>query len=271
MKTKILILIFLLLLSCGNRKTTQSASEAISIEEPIMEESAGEGIDDGYSYELEESVDMPEFELEESSPPKPKSNLPKSAPKTESAPIHATEIEVIPQPSTSSPTTIVPKYEIGKLVYDIPNEMVKLNTYTVVARIQRNQIDVAIYDGMSVTVDTTIRVSETMKVELVDPTGSNFKIVSNSTTQYIEVDDYTEWNFYVTPLVRGVSELKIIVSIIKNGVPKEEVYSDSILVKTTTWIEIKMFLQLYWQWFLTVAIIPLLGYLRKKFTKKKNP
>ena len=166
--------------------------------------------------------------------------------------------------------TIVQGYKMGKFVYHIPDEMIKLGTYVVTAKISKDLVDLSIYDGMEVTVDTIIRVSDLMQVELVDPSGDNFKIISQSSTQFIEMSEPTTWVFFVTPLKYGEAKLSVIVSVIKDGNLKQTVYNDDVIVKTTTWLEVKLWFSNYWQWFTVVLLIPIIRWIQGKFNKNKK-
>ena len=150
------------------------------------------------------------------------------------------------------------------------DEMEKLVTYHIVVNIARDTLDVRIYEGVpNVSVDTIIRTSKVMQVELLDPSGDFFKIVSDTERQFIEIDEHTTWNFYVTPQKSGESELVLNVSIIKDGDLKQKSYNDRVLIKTKATLEIKLWLQKYWQWGFGVFIIPIFGYVRKKYFIKK--
>lgn len=172
--------------------------------------------------------------------------------------------------STTTNNITVQKYELGRIVYEIPKEMEKLKTYTIQVNIARDTLNLKIYDGMKVTVDTIIRTSSVMRVELSDPTGEFFKIITKNEQQFIEIDEHTSWIFYVTPLKSGSSELVLSVSIMKDGNVKQTTYKDSVIVKTTPTLEITLWIQQYWQWAFGVFIIPLVAFLKKKFFTLKN-
>jgi len=164
----------------------------------------------------------------------------------------------------------VQKYELGRIVYDIPKKMEKLKTYTIQVNIARDTMDIKIYDGMTITVDTIIRTSKVMQVEIIDPTGDFFKIISKNEKQFIEIDEHTTWLFYVTPLKSGISQLVLLVSIMKDGNIKQTTYRDSVEIKTTPTLEIKLWIQNYWQWAFGIFVLPLIAYIKKKFFTKKT-
>jgi len=170
-------------------------------------------------------------------------------------------------------TIIIEQNGLGRLVYEIPTEMVKFQTYTIEVRIGENENDVRIVRNIQPIVDTIIRTSELMQVELVDPTAVSFRIVSQSPQQLVESHYHTTWIFYVTPLVHGENYISVVVSIVKNGNLKQTVYKDAVLVQTSTWIEVKNFVGNYWQWiigFLVSVIIPFGLWLHKYLKKRKK-
>ena len=58
------------------------------------------------------------------------------------------------------------------------------------------------------------------------------------------------------------------VSIIRDGNLKQNVYNDDVTVETTTTIEVKSWFQKYWQWAIGFFIASLLPMLKKIFMKK---
>jgi len=158
---------------------------------------------------------------------------------------------------------IVPK-EMGRLVYNIPDTMKLGRMETIVVRINRDVSDHSISRGV-VGIDTTIRVTQTMDVSLVDPSGNSFNIKKNNDgVMLIEHGEYTEWVFDVTPLRSGKNKLNLVISIMINGNKKQQVYSDIIVVKTDTIIVIKTWWDKYWQWCFSTLLLPLFFWLRSK-------
>ena len=118
----------------------------------------------------------------------------------------------------------------GHLLFSIPSQMVTQQIYTCVIRIG---LDIpSLFHDLSVSSKpkiTEIKVSELMKVELIDYTetgeqkGLYFEIIDkNSSVQFIDIDDSTEWQFKVKPLKAGKLPLLLRISIIKmvNGVER---------------------------------------------------
>ena len=241
----ILILMILIFSCCAKKANTQPITDSDS-----------DGVADFQDVELEE----PEYNVEDSK------NI--ELPNTGSDRVIQSQLPKMSQ-EIESPI-IVPKYEKGRLVYEIPKEMVKLQTYTIVVKISRNLTDVTIYDNIKVVIDTVIRTSELMQVELIDPTNTAFKIISNTPKQFIDTYEPTTWEFFVTPLKKGNNELKVVVSIIKDGNIKQTVYSDNVIVKTSTWLEVKLWLQSYWQWFFVVILLPIGKYVHSKYKRNEK-
>lgn len=159
--------------------------------------------------------------------------------------------------SISKTTTTTNK---GHVVYNIPTIMDVRNTYQVSLRISKTTVN--IYEDLEGVVKTTIiPITETMEVKLVDPSpldDKTFSIVpDNDGKQLIEDgDEVTKWTWNVTPLKSGKANLKIVVSIIKNGNRKETVYQDNIRIRTNPVKTIPIFINKYWQWIMSTLIIP---------------
>jgi hypothetical protein len=270
---KLIILLLLFVVSCGTKQKSADYSEG-PVEEAVIVEELPE----------EEIVEAERVEIEEQ-----EANAVGNSGITEKSIIDYMEIEIPPRTSemiilesepsmdmvTDSIQVFVPTDadNVGRLVYEIPNEMVKFKTYTIEVRIGENENDVRIVRNIQPVVDTIIRTSELMQVELVDPTGISFRIISQSAQQLIEYDEYTTWIFYVTPLVHGENYISVVVSIVKNGNLKQTVYKDVVLVETSTWIEVKTFIGNYWQWlvgFLVTVAIPFFIWFIKYLKKRKE-
>jgi hypothetical protein len=163
----------------------------------------------------------------------------------------------------------------GHVVYHIPPIMSVRDTYQVSLVISKTTLNIY-EDFEGIVKTTTIPITETMEVKLIDPSPMDDKTFSivpdNEAEQLIEDgNEITKWTWNVTPLKSGGANLKIVVSIIKNGHKKETVYQDNIHVKTNPGKTIPIFIGKYWQWFLSTLIIPfgIWLYNRKK-EKEKN-
>ena len=148
----------------------------------------------------------------------------------------------------------------GHVVYHIPTIMDVRDTYQVSLRISKTTVN--IFEELEGVVKTTvIPITETMEVKLIDPSPIDDKMFSivpdNDARQLIEDgNEVTKWTWNVTPLKCGKANLKIVVSIIKNGNKKETVYQDNIRIRTNPVKTIPLFFSKYWQWMLSTLIIP---------------
>ncbi len=115
-----------------------------------------------------------------------------------------------------------------------------------------------------------------MEVRLIDPTAKLdnpfFDIVDdNNGTQYIDsLESYTQWSWNVTPLRSGESKLKVVVSVIKNGVRKESVYIGDVVIKINPRAQFIYWLEINWKYLLSTLIIPLVIFIYKKRKEKKK-
>ncbi len=117
------------------------------------------------------------------------------------------------------------KYQTGKILYRIPNIMQVDVECPCIIRIAFDE-ETLTYD-LSIQLGDEIkelkRISEVMSVELIDPSDfTPFKIKSFSEPiQFVDEDDYTEWKYFVTPLMAGEFSLLLKVSIIEMKMGKE--------------------------------------------------
>jgi hypothetical protein len=169
-----------------------------------------------------------------------------------------------PQPSAGS--------QEGQILYQIPDSMKIGKISEVFVRISSVKGALKLTQNVTGTVQTSvIKVSETMEVELIDPSLESFKIVQNNKgVQIIDNDSsYTEWRWDVTPLKAGNKSLKLVVSIIKGGNTKQTVYVDNVIVKSNAVYQTEGFFEKYWQWLCSTIIIPFIVWLWKKRRKEE--
>lgn len=164
----------------------------------------------------------------------------------------------------------------GHVAYHIPTIMYVRDTYQVSLVISKTSVNIY-EDFEGVVKTTTIPITETMEVKLIDPSPIDDKTFSiipdNDAEQLIEDgNEVTKWSWNVTPLKSGGANLKIVVSIIKNGHKKETVYQDNIHIKTNPGKTIPIFIGKYWQWFLSTLIVPfgIWLYNKRKKDEKNN-
>ncbi|MCB0643184.1 MAG: hypothetical protein KDC44_16160, partial [Phaeodactylibacter sp.] len=110
------------------------------------------------------------------------------------------------------------KSKQGSILYQIP-EIMTLDEESE-CRIRLAFQETAILDNIRITKDTelkSIRVSEIMEVEIIDPAKSpNFEIRPMvSKRMFLDKDDYAEWIFFVKPLKIGQHELWLKVSVLE--------------------------------------------------------
>jgi hypothetical protein len=163
----------------------------------------------------------------------------------------------------------------GQVVYKIPNEMTVRSTYQVIVRISKSTVH--IYENLNGNVSTTtIPTTKTMEVKLIDSNPSDnkmFDIVNNNNgVQLVENnEEYTQWTWDITPLRKGKSKLKIVISIIKDGITKERVYEDSVIVKSDISKSIPFFIASYWKWIISTLVLPfIIWFFNKRKNNKKN-
>ncbi len=113
---------------------------------------------------------------------------------------------------------------LGHVLYRIPRQMAVQQETRCMIRVAhtKEQIAEKIQLDRHVGLEA-IRISEVMQVQLLDHSGGmRFNIRSlNSPEQFIDRDTYTEWQFFVTPLVQGRHPLMIKVAVIEQVKGKE--------------------------------------------------
>jgi hypothetical protein len=193
-------------------------------------------------------------------------------------------IRTLVQPTTKNPNikivtvnnNTVSKSTVkdGRVVYKIPTEMRYKETSQVILRISKSSV--TIYDNLEGEVKTTmIPTSETMEVKLIDPSpkdGKMFDIVQDNSDQQIIEDgeEFTQWSWNVTPIKTGKANLKIVISVIKDGKKKETVYEDNIKVKIDVLKQLGDFIDKYWQWCMSTLILPFGIWFYNKRKKKEE-
>ena len=162
----------------------------------------------------------------------------------------------------------------GRLVYKIPSEMKVRETYQIFVRIGKSSVN--IYENLNGDVrETVIPVTQTMEVNLIDPSPKDSKsfdiVADNQAVQIVDSSEsYTQWSWNVTPLKVGSTNLKVVVSIIRDGNKKEVVYQDRVQVKVNPIKQIAFWFNKYWQWLFTVLLIPIFKWLYDKYFKKEK-
>lgn len=106
----------------------------------------------------------------------------------------------------------------GKVLYAIPNSMpLNLETKCIIRIAYDSE---SIWENIS-TQDHAkledIKVSQIMEVALIDRSGgTDFEVRTlNRTDQYLELDDYSEWIFFVKPIITGTRKLYLKISTVQ--------------------------------------------------------
>jgi len=164
---------------------------------------------------------------------------------------------------------------LGQVVYKVPDTMQVMKNYEVIVRISKSQTNVEIHNNLNGKVfEKSIKTSNKMQVELIDPTGNSFKVTPVNIQKQLVDSTYTEWKFNVTPLKSGTNKLDLVISVFKDDDVKQIVYSDEIYVRSNPKAEIRSFWYENWKWFLEKILIPLsswiFGIWLGRKTKKKR-
>jgi hypothetical protein len=163
---------------------------------------------------------------------------------------------------------------LGRVVYKIPAEMKVRSTHQVVVRISKSSVH--IFEELNGEVKTTvIPITETMEVKLIDPSPKDDKVFEiipdNEGIQFVEDNEsITEWTWNVTPKKSGEAKLKVVISIIRDGVKKEKVYSDDIIIKSDVKKSSWYFIRTYWEWLMSSLVLPFVIWFFVKRKKKEK-
>ncbi len=119
------------------------------------------------------------------------------------------------------------KIKQGHVLYRIPRQMQVRKEVKCIVRIALDEVTLVKKFEVDehTKIESEVRVSDYMKVLLIDPAASPafaIRTTNTDSVQFIDADAPTEWKFYVTPLIPGehVLELKVIVMEIINGVER---------------------------------------------------
>lgn len=117
-------------------------------------------------------------------------------------------------PSVAEP----PKARSGNILYRIPDAMQLNHEHKCIVRIAVNEE--LLLENIELDQDVrlqSIRISDVMLVQLLDPSGEEpFHIRSvNSAEQFIDEDTFTEWLFYVKPVLEGTYPLLLKVAVLE--------------------------------------------------------
>ncbi len=125
----------------------------------------------------------------------------------------------------------------GRVLYRIPAKMQKAVTSTCIIRIAPEDLPEAILredleDADKAIIEDIRRIGKFMQVQLTDESdGKAFYVDARSTLeQVVEEDDYTEWQYDVTPLLEGRHrlQLKVLVTLVRDEYGKA--YKDVVVL-----------------------------------------
>ena len=143
------------------------------------------------------------------------------------------------EPGTAATGSATPDIYNGEVLYRIPPKMVMNEEVKCIVRLAFDRkvlvedLELEEHDVMK-----DIRISDVMGVELLDPGDKAFQIRSiNDTVQFVEKDLYTEWLFYVKPILEGTHPLVLKISVIeiRNGVERKRnvVLEEKVVIVST--------------------------------------
>lgn len=159
----------------------------------------------------------------------------------------------------------------GKVLYHIPDKMKVGETKTVFLRISKSKSNLEIYENLNSNfLESNIRTSDAMSVELIDPSPEDRKMfyISKTNSQIQLVDSsYTEWIWSVKAIRSGDAKLKIVVKIASGNIVKETVYQSDIKIKINPSYQILIFIEKWWMWIITTIVIPIVTWYFKNRMK----
>ncbi|HOY08060.1 MAG TPA: SUMF1/EgtB/PvdO family nonheme iron enzyme [Saprospiraceae bacterium] len=129
----------------------------------------------------------------------------------------------------------------GSVLYRVPHVMPvhKPTRCTIRVAVDEDAILENIVLDEHVQVRSHVEISDVMSAELLDPEGGTFQINAlNSRTQLVRETGFTEWNFSVTPLLEGVHQLLVKVSILEKvegfaePIPREVSLMETVTIVT---------------------------------------
>lgn len=150
--------------------------------------------------------------------------------------INALEVNDFEMPLAGTPAA-----KTGSLLYKIPSQMTLQKETKCVVRLAFEKESIIRNIELDSDVEIkSVRVAEVMQVELIDPTEPHpfaIRTISDE-EQFIEKGDYSEWCFYVKPILEGTFPLVLKISVIEIVLGKERLrnltYEENIQITATT-------------------------------------
>ncbi len=175
------------------------------------------------------------------------------------------------------------KLVAGKIAYSIPDTMELGENYKATVSIAQSLNDSILLKSLDSNIVFKIEhiyASDVVKAHLVDPTNERFSIVPLSTEEQVLSDRTNSiWNWNIRALKDGENEISIRVTIkykgeLQSGYKDIPIFTKSIFVKSSAAYVAKNVFYNYWQWFISVLILPPLIWairiLFMSFQKKNN-
>lgn len=142
---------------------------------------------------------------------------------------------------SSAKTTVGKAGKQGSVLYRVPDVMrvQKPTRCTIRVAVDEDAILENLVLDEHVEVKPKVEISDVMSAELLDPEGGTFQISPlNARTQLVKETGYTEWNFNVIPLIEGVHQLLVKVSILEvvpgfsEPIPREVSVMETVTIVT---------------------------------------
>lgn len=129
--------------------------------------------------------------------------------------LSAEDFDIAPAGSDPAPVKI---NKTGSVLYAIPSQMQVQKEKKCVVRLSFDEkyLFDNYFSGSDTHIKSIRRIGDRMEVELVDPNEErvfSVRAISN-TLQKVEKEDYTEWLFFVKPLVEGTFDLWLKVTVV---------------------------------------------------------
>jgi hypothetical protein len=270
---KILIILILILSSCGLKQKNLTNNNDFKDESIVCEDLSG--IDDQikdyeifYDTILSNLTVSSSLDLKVNQSDNKKNNLKE---KGNNPPAEVTITDDTNPLDTTS----------GIIAYSFPTKMVVGKKYKIKVRItkSRSEKTVLVIGDRNIPINDVdidskvkiedIRVDGVMSAKLIGD-ESSFSITQlSSELQNIDDGGYTEWSWLVTPLKSGEVYLKLIIKVrIDNDVKRDIVVFDKKLdIEPDRVWSFKTWFGKYWQWLLSTIIIPILVWLYKRKRK----
>lgn len=164
----------------------------------------------------------------------------------------------------------------GRIAFDPPPKMEQGQQQRIAVRISANALEDLTKD-MPQDRDISVDKIDVLPFMTVKLSGDEaFKIRSlQPDNQFVSTDRYSEWDYDVTAVKSGIHDLDLTVGVrlkLKDGGEETRfypLYTRKIAISVGPWYAVTHFATDHWEWFLTVILVPLIGYWWK--TRKGQP